>query len=261
MSEHPSQKIKSNPSYLEKADGARIAYHKLIGNSPGLIFFGGFASDMTGTKALAIEQYARTCGQAFLRFDYQGHGQSSGDFSKGTIGTWLSDSLAIIDSQTTGPQILIGSSMGGWISLLAALERPERIVGLVGIASAPDFTEDLMWNKFEQSIKNTLLEDEIYYEPTEYNDAPYIITLPLIKDGRSRLVLREKLMIHIPIRLLHGLSDADVPYQLSVRLAEHVEAEDVEVILIKDGDHRLSKEKELKALMQQIDNLVARTKK
>ena len=256
MSNIESQTITPDPSYLEKTDGARIASHRLAGRSPGIIFFGGFASDMTGTKAMAIESYARNRGQAFLRFDYQGHGQSSGEFSDGTIGTWLSDSLAVLDAQTEGPQILIGSSMGGWLTLLTALKRPERIKALIGIASAPDFTEDLMWDKFDELTKNTLLKDEIYYEPTEYDKQPYTITLPLIEDGRNHLVLRDKLGINVPIRLLHGMSDADVPYEVSLRLAEHVVSDDVEVILIKGGDHRLSTPKDLMMLTIQIEQLL-----
>ena len=255
MSNIESQTITPDPSYLEKTDGARIAYHRLAGRSPGIIFFGGFASDMTGTKAMAIESYARNRGQAFLRFDYQGHGQSSGEFSDGTIGTWLSDSLAVLDAQTEGPQILIGSSMGGWLTLLTALKRPERIKALIGIASAPDFTEDLMWDKFDELTKNALLKEGIYYEPTEYDEQPYTITLPLIEDGRTHLVLRDRLGINVPIRLLHGMSDADVPYEVSLKLAEHVVSDDVEVILIKGGDHRLSTSKDLMILTAQIEKL------
>ena len=256
MSNIESQTIIPDPSYLEKTDGAMIAYHRLAGRSPGIIFFGGFASDMTGTKAMAIESYARNRGQAFLRFDYQGHGQSSGEFSDGTIGTWLSDSLAVLDAQTEGPQILIGSSMGGWLTLLTALKRPERIKALIGIASAPDFTEDLMWDKFDELTKNALLKEGIYYEPTEYDEQPYTITLPLIEDGRTHLVLRDRLGINVPIRLLHGMSDADVPYEVSLKLAEHVVSDDVEVILIKDGDHRLSTSKDLMILTAQIEKLL-----
>ena len=256
MSNIESQTIIPDPSYLEKTDGARIAYHRLAGRSPGIIFFGGFASDMTGTKAMAIESYARNRGQAFLRFDYQGHGQSSGEFSDGTIGTWLSDSLSVLDAQTEGPQILIGSSMGGWLTLLIALKRPERIKALIGIASAPDFTEDLMWDKFDELTKYALLKEGIYYEPTEYDEQPYTITLPLIEDGRTHLVLRDRLGINVPIRLLHGMSDSDVPYEVSLKLAEHVVSDDVEVILIKDGDHRLSTSKDLMILTTQIEKLL-----
>ena len=256
MSNIESQTTTPDPSYLEKTDGARIAYHRLAGRSPGIIFFGGFASDMTGTKAMAIESYARNRGQAFLRFDYQGHGQSSGEFSDGTISTWLSDSLSVLDAQTEGPQILIGSSMGGWLTLLTALKRPERIKALIGIASAPDFTEDLMWDKFDELTKNALLKEGIYYEPTEYDEQPYTITLPLIEDGRTHLVLRERLGINVPIRLLHGMSDSDVPYEVSLKLAEHVVSDDVEVILIKDGDHRLSTSKDLIILTAQIEKLL-----
>ena len=222
---------------------------------PGIVFFGGFASDMSGTKALAIEAFARSRGQAFLRFDYQVHGQSSGEFSDGTISKWLSDSIAMIITQTEGPQIFVGSSMGGWISLLTAVQCPDRIAALVGIASAPDFTEDLMWNKFDELIRNKLRKDGIYLEPTEYGDKPYEVTLQLIEDGRKHLLLRDKLTISVPIRLLHGMTDSDVPYQVSIRLAEHIDTEDVEVTLIKGGDHRLSTEKDLAILVRVIEKL------
>jgi pimeloyl-ACP methyl ester carboxylesterase len=255
MSETSSQNFSSKPLYLEKADGAKIAYYKLSGKGPGIVFFGGFASDMSGTKALAIETFARSRGQAFLRFDYQGHGQSSGEFIDGTISKWLSDSIAIIIAQTEGPQIFVGSSMGGWISLLTAIQCPDRIAALVGIASAPDFTEDLMWNRFDESIRNKLQKDGIYLEPTEYGDHPYEVTLQLIEDGRKHLLLRDKLTISTPIRLLHGMADADVPYQLSIRLAEHIDTRDVEVTLIKGGDHRLSRKKDLTTLMMTIEKL------
>jgi pimeloyl-ACP methyl ester carboxylesterase len=255
MSKISSQNISSTPLYIEKSDGAKIAYHKLSGEGPGIVFFGGLASDMSGTKALAIENFARSSGQAFLRFDYQGHGRSSGEFKDGTISKWLSDSIAIINAQTNGPQIFVGSSMGGWISLLAALQCPNRVAALVGIASAPDFTEDLMWDKFDEPIRNKLQKDGMCFEPTEYADNPYVVTLQLIDDGRKHLLLREKLTISIPIRLLHGMADVDVPYQLSIRLAEHIDTEDVEVTLIKGGDHRLSTEKDLAILMRVIEKL------
>ena len=255
MSEIPSQNFSSTPLYLEKPDGAKIAYHKLSGKGPGIVFFGGFASDMSGTKALAIETFARRSGQAFLRFDYQGHGESSGEFRDGTISKWLSDSIAVIIAQTNGPQIFVGSSMGGWISLLAAVQCPDRVAALVGIASAPDFTEDLMWDKFDESIRNKLRKDGIYFEATEYADNPYAVTLQLIEDGRKHLLLRDKLTISVPIRLLHGMADSDVPYQVSIRLAEHIDTGDVEVTLIKGGDHRLSREKDLTTLMMTIEKL------
>lgn len=243
-------------SYLTKPDGARIAYHRTPGKTPGIVFFGGFASDMTGTKALALEAFARQRGQAFLRFDYQGHGQSSGAFAEGTIGLWHSDALAILDAETDGPQILVGSSMGGWMMLLTASRRPERIAGLVGIAPAPDFTEDLMWPNFSTEIRETLKRDGLYQRPSEYSDEPYTITMKLIEDGRDHLVLRDRLTIDAPVRLLHGMADPDVPYQVSLRIAEHVDCSDLQVRLIKDGDHRLSTERDLDILTSTIADMI-----
>ena len=179
----------SNPAYLALPGGGRLAYHRSPGQGPGLVFLGGFMSDMTGSKATHLEAFARRRGQAFLRFDYRGHGQSSGAFRDGTIGAWRDDALAALDHLTDGPQILIGSSMGGWLMLLAALERPTRVAGLVGIAAAPDFTETLMWPAFSSEIRETLARDGVYLAPSEYGDDPYPITMDLITDGRDHLVL------------------------------------------------------------------------
>lgn len=245
-------------SYLIKSDGTKIAYHKLSGAGPGIIFFGGFASDMEGTKALALQAHAARTGQSFLRFDYQGHGKSSGSFSDGTIGKWLSDSLSILDEKTEGPQILVGSSMGGWISLLAARERVSRVAGLIGIASAPDFTEDLMWSQFDDNTKQILRKEGKILMVSEYDNSPSTITMNLIEDGRKYLVLREELPLEIPIRLIHGMADNDVPYELSVRLANHIDSQNVEVTLIKDGDHRLSKEQDLVTLLTILDTLTSK---
>jgi pimeloyl-ACP methyl ester carboxylesterase len=253
----PSHDSPDRPaSFLTKPDGARIAYHRTPGKAPGIVFLGGFASDMTGTKAMALEAYAKQRGQAFLRFDYQGHGQSSGTFAEGSIGLWHSDALAAIDAATSGPQILVGSSMGGWMMLLTAARRPDLVAGLVGIAPAPDFTEDLMWPSFSEEIRAILLRDGIYQSPSEYSDAPYTITMKLIEDGRNHLLLREPLVIDAPIRLLHGMADPDVPYQVSIRIAEHVECPDLRVHLIKDGDHRLSTDRDLAILTSTIDALL-----
>jgi pimeloyl-ACP methyl ester carboxylesterase len=243
-------------SFLIKPDGAKIAYHRTPGKAPGIVFLGGFASDMTGTKAVALEAHAKRRGQAFLRFDYQGHGQSSGAFADGTIGLWHSDALAILDAETEGPQILVGSSMGGWMMLLTAARRPDRIAGLVGIAPAPDFTEDLMWPGFSEEIRETLLRDGFYQRPSEYSDEPYTITMKLIEDGRNHLLLRDPLVIDAPVRLLHGMADPDVPYQVSLRIAEHVACPDLRVHLIKHGDHRLSTERDLAILTETIDAML-----
>jgi pimeloyl-ACP methyl ester carboxylesterase len=256
MTKASDDPVAAPPSYLTKPDGARIAYHMTPGQAPGIVFLGGFASDMTGTKALALEAFAKARGQAFLRFDYQGHGQSSGAFADGTIGIWHSDALAVIDAVTDGKQILVGSSMGGWMMLLTAVRRPARIAGLIGIAAALDFTEDLMWPGFSEEIRETLRRDGIYHEPSAYSDQPYTITMKLIEDGRNHLLLRDRLAIDAPIRLLHGMADADVPYQVSLRIAAHVDGPDVQVRLIKDGDHRLSTERDLAILTSTVGDML-----
>ena len=246
---------------LTRPDGATIAYHKTPGRgtgkqAPGLVFLGGFMSDMTGTKATALEAHARDRGQAFLRFDYQGHGQSSGRFEDGTIGLWAEDAIAVLDELTEGPQILIGSSMGGWIMLLAALARPERVAALVGIAAAPDFTEDLMWERYSPEIRATLERDGIYREPSAYGDAPYSITLKLIEDGRNHLLLRAPIPIRCPVRLLQGTADEAVPWQTANALMERLESGDVTATLVKDADHRLSAPGDLARLGRTLDALL-----
>ena len=217
----------------------------MTGLSPGVMFLGGFSSDMTGTKAGALAAFARETGRAYVRFDYLGHGESSGSFSEGTIGRWAEDAIAVLDEVAEGPQVLVGSSMGGWIMILAALARPKRVAGLVGIAAAPDFTEDLMWRRYTPEIRAQLEEDGVYYEPSEYSDEPYPITMRLIEDGRRHLVLDRPIPIHCPVRLIHGQKDEEVPWMTAPQIAERLLAEDVRVSLIKDGDHRLSRSQDL----------------
>lgn len=247
----------ASPAHLDTTDGQALAYHRSPGKAPGVVFLGGYASDMTGTKATALESHVRGRGHAFLRFDYRGHGQSSGGFEDGTIGRWRDDALAAIDALTEGPQILVGSSMGGWIALLAALARPERVAGLIGIAAAPDFTEDLMWAEFDADQRATLERDRILRLPSEYSDEPSIVTMDLIEDGRSRLLLRAPIPIRVPVRLLQGMRDTDVPYRHALTLADRLESEDVEIRLIKEGDHRLSTERDLAILAETVDALLA----
>ena len=244
------------PDKLTRHNGAIIAYHRTPADEsgtrgaalPGLMFLGGYASDMTGSKALALEAHARARGQAFVRFDYQGHGASSGRFEDGTIGLWAEDAVAVLDEIAEGPQILVGSSMGGWIMLLAALARPERVVGLVGVAAAPDFTETLMWNEFTPEIRATLERDGIYHQPSDYEEEPYAVTLKLIEDGRSHLLMDKPIPIACPVRLIHGTADTDVPHGLSLDLMARLEAPDVEVTLVKGGGHRLSEPPDLARL-------------
>lgn len=240
---------------LHGQNGVSIAYHRTRGKSPGVVFLGGFMSDMTGTKAVTLEEFCRARGQAFLRFDYRGHGASSGRFEDGTIGLWADDALAAFDQLTDGPQILVGSSMGGWIALLTALARRGRVAGLVGIAAAPDFTEDLLWNAFSSDQRAALLREGVLRLPSEYSDKPYSIALKLIEDGRRHLLLRETIDLACPVRLLHGMRDPDVPWQRSVKLAEQLAAPDVRVVLVKDGDHRLSREQDLALLCRSVEEL------
>ena len=247
----------SGAGSLARPDGAAIAYHRLKGTAPGIVFLGGFRSAMTGTKALFLEDYCRQRGCAYLRFDYFGHGLSSGDFADGTIGRWREDAIAAIDSLTEGPQILVGSSMGGWIMLLAALARPRRVAALVGIAAAPDFTEELLWPRLTPEQRREIEETGRVVLPSDYDPAGYLYTHALIDDGREHLLLGAPIPLDIPVRLLHGLADASVPWQLSLRLAERLRSRDTVVTLVSDGDHRLSSEPDLARLAQTLDALLA----
>jgi pimeloyl-ACP methyl ester carboxylesterase len=239
-------------------DGATIAYRRMAdrsgGKLPGLVFLGGFASDMTGTKATALESFANSRGQAYLRFDYFGHGASSGSFAEGTIGRWRDDALLALDRLTTGPQILIGSSMGGWIMLLAARARPGRVAGLVGIAAAPDFTEELVWKKLPPPVLAELARTGRWHEPSRYGaDLP--ITLALIEEGRKHLLLDRPIELGCPVRLLHGMADPDVPWRWSLRIAEKIAGPDIVVTLVKDGDHRLSRDADLRRIEAAVAEL------
>jgi pimeloyl-ACP methyl ester carboxylesterase len=245
------------PASLARPDGAAIAYHRIRDAAPGIVFLGGFRSDMTGTKALFLEDYCRQRGRAYVRFDYFGHGMSSGEFAAGTIGRWREDAIAVIDSLTEGPQIVVGSSMGGWIMLLAALARPERVAGLVGIAAAPDFTEELLPERLTPEQRRNLDEKGAVTLPSDYDPAGYLYTRALIEDGQRHLLLGAPIALDVPVRLLHGLADASVPWQLSLRLAERLQSRDVAVTLVKGGDHRLSSDADLSRLAQVLDGLQA----
>ncbi len=247
------------PEALALPDGTRIAYRRLAARDgdgrPGIVFLSGFASDMTGTKGTALATWAQERGRALLRFDYSGHDQSSGAFRDGTVGRWTADALAALDRLTAGPQILVGSSMGGWIMLLAALARPDRIAGLVGIAAAPDFTEDLIWAAMPPETRARLLAEGVIQQPSQYQDAPLEISRALIEDGRRHLVLHGPIDIRCTVRLLHGMADPDVLWQTSIRLAEQLAGENVTVMLIKDGDHRLSREEDLQRIFAAVDEI------
>ncbi len=234
-----------------------LAYRYRPGVGPGIIFLGGFMSDMSGTKATHLEAHAAERGRAFLAFDYSGHGLSGGTFEEGSIGRWAEDAIALLDSVTEGPQVLVGSSMGGWIMLLAALARPERVAGLVGIASAPDFTETLIWEQLPPEQRQVLLEQGRLEQPSDYGEEPYVITRHLIEEGRNHLLLQSPIPIACPVRLLHGLEDADVPFDVSLSLVDALQGEDVQVTLVKGGDHRLSEPANLALLDATLDRLVA----
>lgn len=226
--------------YLDTPQGRRIAYNRTPGAGPGIVFLGGFRSDMEGTKALHLEAWAKAQGRAFLRFDYSGHGQSSGAFTDGGIPDWAEDARAALDALTEGPQILVGSSMGGWIALLLAREMPHRIAGLVGIAAAPDFTEDSMWAGFSEAQRRALLEAGRVELPSDYDDGPYVITRRLIETGREALVLRDPLPLPFPSRFLQGTADADVELSVALRLLDHASGPDIRLTLVKGADHRFS---------------------
>ena len=261
IAREPTQTSESGIAQLQIEHGSFLAYRRRFPsgagvNRPGIVFLGGFKSDMTGTKASTLDEFCHARGLAFLRFDYSGHGESSGDFLDGTISRWFADALAAFDRLTEGPQILVGSSMGGWIMLLVALARPERVRGLVGIAPAPDFTETLIWWNLSDADRERLLKDGKLEQPSDYSADPYVITKALIEDGRRHLLLNSKIGIDVPVRLLHGLADRDVPHLISVRLQQRLGVKDVVLSLIKDGDHRLSRPQDLARLCDAVEELV-----
>ncbi len=226
--------------FLTTPQGRRLAYERRAGRGPGVVFLGGFKSDMQGTKAFYLQDWAARTGRAFLRFDYSGHGQSSGDFLDGAIGDWFEDARAAVQALTEGPQVLVGSSMGGWISLLLARALPARVAGLIGIAAAPDFTEDSMWAGFTPAQRAALADEGRVVLPSDYDPAGYVITRRLIEEGRGRLVLRDPLPLPFPVRLLQGTADSDVPPAVALRLLDHATGPDIRLTLVKGADHRFS---------------------
>lgn len=233
---------------VEREDGATIAYHRTPGKAPGVVFLTGYMSDMTGGKALRLEQFCRDRGHAYLRFDYFGHGGSSGAFVDGTIGRWADDAVFVLDQLTAGPQIIVGSSLGGWIMLLAALKQPERVAALLGIAAAPDFTEDLMNETLTADQKAILQRDGVVPVYSPYDPEPTPVTKRIIEEGRNHLVLRDEIPLDCPVRLIHGMRDPDVPWRTALTIAERLRSPDVEVTLVKDGEHRLSEPDDLDRL-------------
>lgn len=248
---------KMKPDMFTTPQGDNIAYYKTEGKQPGVVFLGGFRSDMTGTKALALEEYCKGRGQQFIRFDYFGHGQSDGEFELGTIGRWANNVVAVLDSLAGDePQILVGSSMGGWLMLLAALKSPKKVAGLIGIASAPDFTELLMWDKFTEDQQNALRNDGMTEIPNCYDEAPYPITMNLIAESGDHLVLDGPINIHCPVTLIHGMQDEDVPWEFSMTLNEKLTSQHVKTILVDDGDHRMSSEKHLDIIRKHLNRML-----
>lgn len=244
---------------LPAADGTPVAWRRRGGTGdgrPGLVFCGGFRSSMAGEKAGFLDGFAVEHGLEFLRFDYRGHGESGGVFADLTLGDWIADALLALDRLTEGPQILVGSSMGAWVATHAALARPGRVAGLVGIAAAPDFTEDLMLPALGEMGLARMRRDGFIDRPSAYGDGPYRITWRLITEARSHLLLRGPVAFTGPVRLLHGLADPDVPWRQSLKLAEALTGPDVRLTLVKDGDHRLSRPQDLALLGRTVAEIL-----
>lgn len=234
--------------------GRRLAHHQTLGQGPGIVFCGGYRSDMTGNKALALEAFAKSRGRAYLRFDYSGHGQSDGDFPELGIADWFSDVQAAL-SLTQGPQIVVGSSMGGWLALLLARARPELVRALVLIAPAPDFTADALYPSFTEAERSALETDGLIRRFSAYAPDPYIFSKALIDQGAQNLVLRSPLSLSMPVRILQGTADTDVPQETALRLLAHATGPDIRLTLVKDADHRFSAPACLKLIEAAVDEL------
>ena len=259
MTDNPS--VGAELTFIEVGHGhsaRRIAVRVRKGSAPGLLWLAGFNSDMRGTKALALDAWAAEHGRALVRFDYSGHGESGGKFADGTIGRWLEESLAVFERFCRGPQVVIGSSMGGWMALLLARELGKRaesasLAGLVLIAPAPDFTEELMWKGFSPNIRKEIEDKGVWLRPSQYDDGtPYPITRALIEEGRNHLLLGTAIDVGCPVRILQGAQDPDVPWQHAFKLAQRLPAEDVVLTMIQDGDHRLSRPQDIARIMAAV---------
>lgn len=250
----------TKPSYLELGPERRIAYMRTAPSGagaslPGVVFLGGFRSDMEGTKALALEAWAREAGRGFLRFDYTGHGESSGVFEEGSIGDWADDAHEAVSRLTEGPQILVGSSMGGWISLLLARRAPERVAAFIGVAAAPDFTLE-MEAEMDDAARAEMAETGVWLRPSDYSDDPYPIAKRLIEDGARNLIFDRPLAVNFPIRLLQGTADEAVSVDVALRILDHVEGPDLRLTLVKGADHRFSEPRELAMLIAAVEGVV-----
>ena len=230
-----------------------LAYHLTEGDGPTVIFLPGYASDMSGSKALTLEAWAKARGRAYLRFDYAGCGQSEGAFAEQTLAGWHDDALAMIDAAVAGPVVLVGSSMGGWIMLLAALARPGRVTGLVGIAAAPDFTD---WG-FSMDEKMTILNTGRLEQPSDYSDTPTLTTRGFWSSGEANRLMHGEIGIDAPVRLIHGQADRDVPFEIALRLAGRLRSVDVQTWLVKDGEHRLSRESDIALIVRAVEDVIA----
>jgi pimeloyl-ACP methyl ester carboxylesterase len=250
------------PTFLNIGEGAErrgIAVRAQAGAAPGLFWLGGYKSDMKGTKAVALADWAAQVGRACVRFDYSGHGESEGAFTDGTVGRWLADSLAVFDACCAGPQILIGSSMGGWLALLLTRELKRRngdgkatVAGMVLIAPAVDFTEELMWKRFTPEIKRELEDSGVWARPSQYSAEPYLVTRQLIEEGRKHLLLGGLIETGCPVRILQGVEDPDVPWRHAVELTSRLASDDVVLTLVKDGDHRLSRPEDIERMIAAV---------
>jgi pimeloyl-ACP methyl ester carboxylesterase len=252
-----------SPAFIEVGKDTaarRIAVRTREGSAPGLFWLSGFNSDMQGTKALALDAWAAEQGRACVRFDYSGHGESGGAFIDGTIGRWLEESVAVFEQFCAGPQVVIGSSMGGWMALLLAREMSRRatsrasLAGLVLIAPAPDFTEALMWNGFSPEVKNEIATKGVWLRPSQYGE-PYPITRALIEEGRNHLLLGSAIEVGCPVRILQGAQDPDVPWQHAFALTHRLPQDDVVLTMIQDGDHRLSRPQDIARILAAVKEI------
>lgn len=256
MMEMVSTQFLSAPSY-RGSDGERIAYKKTVGKGPSFIWCGGLRSDMEGGKAIHLHEWAAQKGYGYIRFDYFGHGASSGDFEHGHIGRWRDDVISVIDALTDGDVILVGSSMGGWASLLAAMTRPARVKALLLIAPAPDFTQKLMWQKFGEDIRRQIKQEGVYYEPSPYGD-PLPISKILIEESAKYQILDGTIGFSGPVRILQGMKDEPVPWRHALKIVDALESDNVEVTFVKDGDHSLSRPHDLRRLVGVAEEIIAK---
>jgi pimeloyl-ACP methyl ester carboxylesterase len=258
-------RMSGEPTFLPVGEGGnvrRIAVRLREGHSPGVMWLGGFKSDMGGTKAVALDRWAEEYNRAYVRFDYSGHGESGGAFAQGTIGRWLEESIAVFDACCRGPQVVVGSSMGGWLALLLAREVRRRapaapspqaaLAGLVLIAPAVDFTEELMWKRFPDAVKSEIETAGVWTRPSQYSEEPYLITRGLIEEGRQHLLLGGLIETGCPVRILQGVRDPDVPWRHAVELVSRLAHDDVVLSLVKDGDHRLSRSEDIERLINAV---------